>query len=217
MLFRSIKWKTVAEAQATQKYIVCNADEGDSGTFADRMLMEGDPFTLIEGMIIAGIGVGATRGYVYLRSEYPDAIAVMTEAVRVARAFGMLGASVLGSGQAFDMDIRTGAGAYVCGEETSLLNSLEGKRGIVRAKPPLPALQGFLGKPTVVNNVISLATIPVIFEKGAAFYKDFGLGRSRGTIPLQIAGNVQFGGLFEVGFGLSLSEIVIDIDRKSVV
>ena len=206
-----IKWKTVAEAQATQKYIVCNADEGDSGTFADRMLMEGDPFTLIEGMIIAGIGVGATRGYVYLRSEYPDAIAVMTEAVRVARAFGMLGASVLGSGQAFDMDIRTGAGAYVCGEETSLLNSLEGKRGIVRAKPPLPALQGFLGKPTVVNNVISLATIPVIFEKGAAFYKDFGLGRSRGTIPLQIAGNVQFGGLFEVGFGLSLSEIVNDI------
>ena len=206
-----IKWKTVAEAQATQKYIVCNADEGDSGTFADRMLMEGDPFTLIEGMIIAGIGVGATRGYVYLRSEYPDAIAVMTEAVRVARAFGMLGASVLGSGQAFDMDIRTGAGAYVCGEETSLLNSLEGKRGIVRAKPPLPALQGFLGKPTVVNNVISLATIPVIFEKGAAFYKDFGLGRSRGTIPLQIAGNVQFGGLFEVGFGLSLLEIVNDI------
>ena len=206
-----IKWKTVAEAQATQKYIVCNADEGDSGTFADRMLMEGDPFTLIEGMIIAGIGVGATRGYVYLRSEYPDAIAVMTEAVRVARAFGLLGGSVLGSGQAFDMEIRTGAGAYVCGEETSLLNSLEGKRGIVRAKPPLPALEGFLGKPTVVNNVISLATIPVIFEKGAAHYKDFGLGRSRGTIPLQIAGNVQFGGLFETSFGLTLSEIVNDI------
>ncbi len=206
-----IKWKTVAEATADQKYIVCNADEGDSGTFADRMLMEGDPFTLIEGMIIAGIGVGATRGYVYLRSEYPDAIVVMTEAVRRARAFGLLGSSVLGSGQAFDMEIRTGAGAYVCGEETSLLNSLEGKRGIVRAKPPLPALEGFLGKPTVVNNVISLATIPVIFEKGAAHYKNFGLGRSRGTIPLQIAGNVQFGGLFETAFGLSLAEIVNDI------
>ena len=206
-----IKWKTVADAQADQKYIVCNADEGDSGTFADRMLMEGDPFTLIEGIIIAGIAVGATRGYVYLRSEYPDAIVVMTEAVRVARAFGLLGPSVLGSSQAFDMEIRTGAGAYVCGEETSLLNSLEGKRGIVRAKPPLPALEGFLGKPTVVNNVISLATIPVIFEKGAAHYKDFGLGRSRGTIPLQIAGNVQFGGLFETAFGLSLSEIVNDI------
>lgn len=203
-----IKWKTVAEAKADQKYIVCNADEGDSGTFADRMVMEGDPFTLIEGMAIAGIATGATRGYVYLRSEYPDAIEVMTEAVAIARKAGVLGASVLGSGHAFDMDIRTGAGAYVCGEETSLLNSLEGKRGVVRAKPPLPALQGFLGKPTVVNNVISLATIPVILERGAAFYKDFGLGRSRGTIPLQIAGNVKHGGLFEVAFGLTLGEIV---------
>jgi formate dehydrogenase iron-sulfur subunit len=203
-----IKWKTVAEAKADQKYIVCNADEGDSGTFADRMLMEGDPFTLIEGMVIAGIATGATRGYVYLRSEYPDAIEVMTEAVAIARKAGVLGASVLGSGKTFDMEIRTGAGAYVCGEETSLLNSLEGKRGVVRAKPPLPALQGFLGKPTVVNNVISLATIPVILERGAAFYKDFGLGRSRGTIPLQIAGNVKHGGLFEVAFGLTLGEIV---------
>ncbi|MBD1203861.1 MAG: NADH-quinone oxidoreductase subunit NuoF [Rhodobacteraceae bacterium] len=203
-----IKWKTVAEAKADRKYIVCNADEGDSGTFADRMLMEGDPFTLIEGMVIAGIGTGATKGFVYLRSEYPDAIEVMTAAVDIARKSGLLGASVLGSGKAFDMEIRTGAGAYVCGEETSLLNSLEGKRGIVRAKPPLPALQGFMGKPTVVNNVISLATIPVIFERGAAFYKDFGLGRSRGTIPLQIAGNVKFGGLFEVAFGLTLGEIV---------
>ena len=206
-----IKWKTVAGAVADQKYIVCNADEGDSGTFADRMIMEGDPLTLIEGMIIAGIAVGATKGYVYLRSEYPDAIEVMTEAVRVARAAGVLGASVLGSGRAFDMEIRTGAGAYVCGEETSLLNSLEGKRGVVRAKPPLPALEGFLGKPTVVNNVISLATVPVIFERGAAFYKDFGIGRSRGTIPLQIAGNVKHGGLFEVAFGLTLGEIVEQI------
>lgn len=203
-----IKWKTVAEAKADRKYIVCNADEGDSGTFADRMLMEGDPFTLIEGMAIAGIGTGATKGYVYLRSEYPDAIEVMTAAVEIARAAGLLGPSVLGSGKAFDMEIRTGAGAYVCGEETSLLNSLEGKRGTVRAKPPLPALQGFMGKPTVVNNVISLATVPVIFEKGAAHYKDFGLGRSRGTIPLQIAGNVKHGGLFEVAFGLTLGEIV---------
>ncbi|MCZ8334373.1 MAG: NADH-quinone oxidoreductase subunit NuoF [Rhodobacteraceae bacterium] len=206
-----IKWKTVAEAKADRKYIVCNADEGDSGTFADRMLMEGDPFTLIEGMAIAGIGTGATKGFVYLRSEYPDAIEVMTAAVDIARKAGLLGPSVLGSGKAFDMEIRTGAGAYVCGEETSLLNSLEGKRGIVRAKPPLPALQGFMGKPTVVNNVISLATIPVIFEKGAPHYKDFGLGRSRGTIPLQIAGNVKFGGLFEVAFGLTLGQIVDEI------
>ena len=206
-----IKWKTVAEAVADQKYIVCNADEGDSGTFADRMIMEGDPFTLIEGMIIAGLGVGATRGYVYLRSEYPVAIRVMRDAVRIARARGMLGADVLASGRAFDMEIRVGAGAYVCGEETSLLNSLEGKRGTVRAKPPLPALEGFLGRPTVVNNVISLATVPVIFERGAQAYADFGLGRSRGTVTLQIAGNVARGGLFETAFGLTLGEVVTDI------
>ncbi|WP_323778307.1 NADH-quinone oxidoreductase subunit NuoF [Leisingera sp.] len=206
-----IKWNTVRQAEADQKYIVCNADEGDSGTFADRMIMEGDPFCLIEGMAIAGLGVGATKGYVYLRSEYPDAIRVMQEAVRIARANGVLGADVLGSGRAFDMEIRSGAGAYVCGEETSLLNSLEGKRGVVRAKPPLPALEGFLGKPTVVNNVISLATVPVIFEKGAQHYADFGLGRSRGTIPVQIAGNVKHGGLFETGFGMPLGELVLDI------
>ncbi|MGY9045817.1 formate dehydrogenase subunit beta [Puniceibacterium antarcticum] len=206
-----IKWNTVLGAKADQKYIVCNADEGDSGTFADRMIMEGDPFTLIEGMLIAGIGVGATKGYVYLRSEYPDAIKVMNTAVDIARAAGVLGQDVLDSGRAFDMEIRVGAGAYVCGEETSLLNSLEGKRGVVRAKPPLPALEGFLGKPTVVNNVISLATVPVIFERGAKHYADFGLGRSRGTMPVQIAGNVKFGGLFETAFGMPLGELVNDV------
>ncbi|WP_149587287.1 formate dehydrogenase beta subunit [Tabrizicola flagellatus] len=199
-----IKWKTVSEAPGAQKYIVCNADEGDSATFADRMLMEGDPFCLIEGMAIAGLACGASKGYVYLRSEYPVAIRIMREAVRIARAAGILGPE-------FDMEIRVGAGAYVCGEETSLLNSLEGKRGIVRAKPPLPALQGFLGRPTVVNNVISLASVPVIMARGAAFYKDFGLGRSRGTIPLQIAGNVRFGGLYECAFGLTLGQIVNEI------
>ncbi|RJE85341.1 formate dehydrogenase beta subunit [Paracoccus onubensis] len=206
-----IKWKTVMEASAEQKYIVCNADEGDSGTFADRMIMEGDPFTLIEGMAIAGLGVGATRGYVYLRSEYPDAIRVMNDAVRIARQEGVLGPDVLGSGKAFDMEIRMGAGAYVCGEETSLLNSLEGRRGVVRAKPPLPALEGFLGRPTVVNNVISLATIPVIFEKGAAYYSGLGIGRSRGTATLQIAGNIKYGGLFETAFGVTLGEVVNEI------
>jgi formate dehydrogenase iron-sulfur subunit len=175
------------------------------------MIMEGDPFTLIEGMAIAGLGVGATRGYVYLRSEYPDAIVVMRQAVEIARKSGVLGPDVLGSGRAFDMEIRVGAGAYVCGEETSLLNSLEGKRGVVRAKPPLPALEGFLGRPTVVNNVISLATVPVIFERGAQFYADFGLGRSRGTVTLQIAGNVARGGLFETAFGISLDEVVNDL------
>ncbi|GGL64718.1 formate dehydrogenase beta subunit [Wenxinia marina] len=206
-----IKWDTVRLAEAPQKYVVCNADEGDSGTFADRMLMEGDPFSLVEGMAIAGLCVGATKGYVYLRSEYPDAIATMQEAVRRARAARVLGADVLGSGRAFDMEIRVGAGAYVCGEETSLLNSLEGKRGIVRAKPPLPALEGLFGKPTVVNNVISLATVPVILEKGAAHYAGFGRGRSKGTVTLQIAGNVARGGLFETAFGLSLGEIVDDL------
>jgi len=173
--------------------------------------MEGDPFCLIEGMAIAGLAVGATQGYVYLRSEYPDAIAVMQEAVRLARQTGVLGPSVLGCARAFDMEIRVGAGAYVCGEETSLLNSLEGKRGVVRAKPPLPALEGLFGKPTVVNNVISLATVPVILEKGAAQYAAFGLGRSRGTIPIQIAGNVARGGLFETAFGMTLGALVHDI------
>jgi len=199
-----IKWKTVSEAPGERKYIVCNADEGDSATFADRMIMEGDPFVLIEGMTIAGLACGAIKGYVYIRSEYPVAIDIMERAVRIARAEGVLGPQ-------FDMEIRTGAGAYVCGEETSLLNSLEGKRGVVRAKPPLPALQGFMGRPTVVNNVISLASVPVILAKGAAHYKDFGLGRSRGTIPLQIAGNVKHGGLYEVAFGLTLGEIVDQI------
>jgi formate dehydrogenase iron-sulfur subunit len=206
-----IKWETVRTAPGARKYIVCNADEGDSGTFADRMVMEGDPFCLIEGMVIAGLATGATKGFVYIRSEYPDAIAVMSDALRIARAAGVIGPAVLGQGPAFDLEVRVGAGAYVCGEETSLLNSLEGKRGIVRAKPPLPALEGLFGCPTVVNNVLSLATVPVILEKGAAFYAGFGLGRSRGTMPLQIAGNVARGGLFETAFGLPLGHIIHDI------
>ncbi|RVA71953.1 formate dehydrogenase, partial [Mesorhizobium sp. M7A.F.Ca.CA.001.08.2.1] len=206
-----IKWKTVLDTAGDRKYIVCNADEGDSGTFADRMIMEGDPFVLIEGMTIAGIATGATKGFVYVRSEYPHAVAAMNKAVEIARKAGVLGASVLGSPHAFDMEIRVGAGAYVCGEETALLDSLEGKRGMVRAKPPLPAHKGLFGKPTVINNVISLASVPVIMDKGAAFYKDFGMGRSRGTIPVQIAGNVKFAGLFEAAFGMTLGEIVDEI------
>ncbi|TGQ56840.1 NADH-quinone oxidoreductase subunit NuoF [Mesorhizobium sp. M1C.F.Ca.ET.193.01.1.1] len=206
-----IKWKTVLDTAGDRKYIVCNADEGDSATFADRMIMEGDPFVLIEGMAIAGIATGATKGFVYIRSEYPHAVATMNKAVAIARKAGVLGANVLGSPNTFDMEIRVGAGAYVCGEETSLLNSLEGKRGVVRAKPPLPAIQGLFGKPTVINNVISLASVPIIMDKGAAYYKDFGMGRSRGTIPIQIAGNVKHGGLFETAFGMTLGEIVDEI------
>ncbi|QFY61594.1 NADH-quinone oxidoreductase subunit NuoF [Rhizobium grahamii] len=206
-----IKWKTVLDAPGDRKYIVCNADEGDSGTFADRMIMEGDPFVLIEGMAIAGLATGASKGFIYTRSEYPHAIAAMSRAIDIARSAGILGTSVLGSGKTFDMEVRTGAGAYVCGEETALLNSLEGKRGIVRAKPPLPAHKGLFDCPTVINNVISLASVPVIMDKGSAYYRDFGLGRSRGTIPIQIAGNVKHGGLFETAFGISLGELIDDI------
>ena len=206
-----IKWKTVADAKADRKYIVCNADEGDSGTFADRMIMEGDPFVLIEGMTIAGIAVGATKGFIYIRSEYPHAIVVMNDAIRIARRAGMLGNKIAGSDFDFDLEVRAGAGAYVCGEETSLLESLEGKRGVVRAKPPLPAHKGLFGKPTVINNVLSLATVPVIMDKGAEFYKNFGVGRSRGTMPIQLAGNLNYGGLFETAFGITLGELVDDI------
>ena len=184
-----IKWKTVRGAYADQKYIVCNADEGDSGTFSDRLVMESDPYMLIEGMIIAGVAVGAMKGYIYVRSEYPHSIATLNRAIDKARDAGWLGASVLGTSHAFELYVAKGAGAYVCGEETALLESLEGKRGIVRAKPPVPALTGLYGKPTVINNVITLATVPIIFAKGAAFYRDFGMGRSRGTLPFQIAGN----------------------------
>ena len=205
-----IKWETVARAEGPRKYIVCNADEGDSGTFADRMIMEGDPFSVIEGMVIAGLAVGAEKGFVYIRSEYPDAIEVMGRAVELARQSNILGRA-LNSSHEFDIEIRVGAGSYICGEETSLLNSLEGKRGVVRAKPPLPALEGFMGRPTVVNNVLSLATIPVILEKGAAHYAGFGLGRSRGTMPIQIAGNVAYGGLFETAFGMPLGDLVHEI------
>lgn len=206
-----VKWKTVADAPGDRKYIICNADEGDSGTFSDRMIMEGDPFVLIEGMAIAGIATGATKGYVYTRSEYPHAIKTMRAAIDVARAAGILGPSVMGSTHAFDIEVRMGAGAYVCGEETSLLNSLEGKRGVVRAKPPLPALQGLFGRPTVVNNVMSLASVPVILDRGAAFYRDYGVGRSHGTIPIQLAGNIKHGGLYETAFGLTLGELIYDI------
>jgi formate dehydrogenase iron-sulfur subunit len=203
-----IKWKTVLATTADQKYIVCNADEGDSGTFADRMLMEGDPFTLIEGMTIAGLAVGATTGFVYVRSEYPHAIAALKSAIAAARQAGVLGASVAGSGRAFDLEVRTGAGSYVCGEETALLESLEGKRGVVRAKPPLPAHHGLFNRPTVVNNVLTLAAVPFILSEGAKAYADYGLGRSRGTMPIQLAGNVKQGGLFETAFGITLGELV---------
>ncbi len=205
-----IKWKTVLGCEATQKYIVCNADEGDSGTFSDRMIMENDPFVLIEGMTIAGIAVGATQGYIYLRSEYPHALVALNAAIASATEAGYLGNNVLASGKAFHLEVRRAAGAYVCGEETSLLESLEGKRGVVRFKPPLPAIEGLFGKPTVVNNVISLATVPIILDKGAQYYADYGMGRSRGTLPIQLAGNLKHGGLVELAFGITLRELLYD-------
>jgi formate dehydrogenase iron-sulfur subunit len=195
-----IKWKTVFDTKAEQKYIVCNADEGDSGTFSDRMLMEGDPFCLIEGMAIAGLAVGANKGYIYVRSEYPHAYAALNEALEAAGDW-------LGD---FHIEVRKAAGAYVCGEETALLESIEGKRGIVRSKPPLPAISGLFGQPTVINNVITLASVPDIFAQGAAFYRDLGVGRSRGTLPFQLAGNIKFGGLIEVPFGCTLRELLYD-------
>lgn len=205
-----IKWNTVLNTAADQKYIVCNADEGDSGTYSDRMIMEGDPFVLIEGMTIAGIAVGATQGYIYLRSEYPHALQTLNEAIDVAVANNYLGTNILGSGKNFHLEVRRGAGAYVCGEETSLLESLEGKRGIVRFKPPLPAIEGLFGKPTIINNVISLASVPIILDKGGAFYRDYGMGRSRGTLPIQLAGNLKHCGLVEKAFGVTLRELLYD-------
>ncbi|MFO1037235.1 MAG: NADH-ubiquinone oxidoreductase-F iron-sulfur binding region domain-containing protein [Geminicoccaceae bacterium] len=203
-----IKWRTVAAAEAPRKYVVCNADEGDSGTFADRMLMEGDPFVVIEGMAIAGIATGAEKGFIYIRSEYPHSFRAMRKAIRIAYDNELLGRDVLGSGKVFDLEARLGGGAYICGEETSLLESLEGRRGQVRFKPPLPAISGLFGKPTVINNLISLASVPIILAEGGAFYRDFGMGRSHGTLPFQLAGNIKHGGLVESAFGLTLRDLV---------
>ena len=206
-----VKWQTVLRAPGAPKYVVCNADEGDSGTFSDRMVMEGDPFVLVEGMTIAAFATGGTKGYIYIRSEYPHAAAALNYAIAVARRENLLGPNVMGAGFAFDIEARIGAGAYVCGEETSMLDSIEGKRGQVRVKPPLPAHVGLFGKPTVINNVISFASVPWILAEGGAAYRDFGMGRSRGTMPIQLAGNIRYGGLFETAFGVTLGELVEDI------
>ena len=205
-----IKWQTVLDTPGEQKYIVCNADEGDSGTFADRLLMESDPYQLIEGMTIAGLAVGANQGYIYLRSEYPVAHKILNDAIKRATEAGFLGTNICDSGKDFFLEVRLGAGAYICGEETSLLESLEGKRGMVRAKPPLPAIEGLFGKPTVVNNVLTLGAAATIMEQGSDSYRDFGMGRSRGTLAVQLAGNVKRGGLIELAFGITLRQVIED-------
>ena len=197
-----IKWRTVHDTPADRKYVVVNADEGDSGTFADRLIMEGDPFRLIEGMLIAGRAIGADTGVVYLRSEYPLAAEVFSEAIAAARGLGLL--------ETFDIELFVGAGAYICGEETSLLESLEGKRGEIRAKPPVPAIAGLFGRPTLVHNVITLCAVPAILEHGGAAYAELGVGRSTGTMTFQLAGNVERGGLIELPFGVSLRELIED-------
>ncbi|MHB8475627.1 MAG: formate dehydrogenase beta subunit [Steroidobacteraceae bacterium] len=211
-----IKWKTVLGAEGAQKYIVCNADEGDSGTFSDRMLMEGDPFVLIEGMTIAGLATGASRGYIYLRWEYPQAKLALESAIDAAYAANYLGEGLLGGAKTFHLEVRMGAGAYICGEETSLLESLEGKRGQVRFKPPLPAIQGLFGKPTVINNVITFASVPIILDRGGEFYQNLGMARSRGTLPMQLAGNIKYGGLVEIAFGMTLRELMYDFGGGSL-
>jgi len=205
-----VKWNTVLNAEADEKFVCCNADEGDSGTFADRMMIEGDPFCLIEGMTIAALAVGATAGYVYMRSEYPHATDTLRHAIRLAYDEGWLGENIHGTDRTFHLEARVGAGAYICGEETAMLESLEGKRGMVRAKPPLPALQGLFGKPTVVNNVLSLCAVPIILDRGADYYRDFGVGRSRGTLPFQLAGNIRQGGIVEKAFGVTLHELLYE-------
>lgn len=205
-----IKWKTVHDLAADQKYVACNADEGDSGTFADRMLMEGDPFCLIEGMTIAAVAGGATKGYIYVRSEYPHSVHNLRQAIEIARAANWLGDNIQGSGYSFDLFVRMGAGAYVCGEETSMLESLEGKRGLVRYKPPIPAIEGLFGKPTIINNVMSFAAVPIILAKGGEFYKNYGIGRSRGTLAFQITGNIKQGGLVEKAFGVTTRQLIED-------
>ncbi len=203
-----IKWRTVADTESDQKYIACNADEGDSGTFSDRMLMEADPFKLIEGMIVAGYATGSTKGIIYLRSEYPIALDWLSQAIEISYANNLLGPDIRGSGVQFDLEIFVGAGAYICGEETSMLESLEGKRGQIRFKPPLPAVAGLFGKPTLVHNVITLASVPGIFEIGAEEYASLGVGASTGTMPFQISGNVKRGGLIEIPFGASVRTLI---------
>jgi formate dehydrogenase iron-sulfur subunit len=205
-----IKWKTVHDLKGAEKYVACNADEGDSGTFADRMLMEGDPYCLIEGMTIAAVAGSATKGYIYVRSEYPHAVHVLREAIEIARKANWLGDNIQGTNYSFDLFVRMGAGAYICGEETSMLESIEGKRGIVRYKPPIPAIEGLFSKPTIINNVMSFAAVPIIIAKGGEFYRDYGVGRSRGTLAFQLAGNIKQGGLVEKAFGVTTRQLVED-------
>ena len=203
-----IKWKTVLDCADELKFVCCNADEGDSGTFADRMVMEGDPFMLIEGMTIAAHAVGASEGYLYIRSEYPDAVATMRRAIGIAREHGWLGTNILGSALDFDLHVRVGAGAYICGEETALLDSLEGRRGQPRLRPPFPAVAGLYASPTVVNNVESIASVPPIIVNGIEWFRSMGSEKSPGFTLYSLSGHVTKPGQYEAPLGITLRELL---------
>jgi NADH:ubiquinone oxidoreductase, NADH-binding (51 kD) subunit len=205
------KWEFAYKQQSDTKYIICNADEGDPGAYMDRSVLEGDPHSVLEGMAIAGYAIGAQKGYIYIRAEYPLAVKRLEIAIKQARAAGLLGKNIFGTNFSFDIELRMGAGAFVCGEETALINSIEGKRGEPRKKPPFPAQKGVFGKPTVINNVETLANVPVIIEKGAQFFRKFGTEKSPGTKVFALAGKVNITGLVEVPLGTPLRTIVFDI------
>ena len=206
-----VKWGLMpADESMNIRYLLCNADEMEPNTWKDRMLMEQLPHLLVEGMLISARALKAYRGYIFLRGEYVDAAANLNRAIEEAKAAGLLGKNIFGSGFDFELFVHTGAGRYICGEETALLESIEGKRGTVRPKPPLPAIGGLFGKPTVINNVISLASVPIILDKGGAYYKDYGMGRSLGTLPIQLTGNIARGGLIEKAFGITLRELLYE-------
>ena len=206
-----VKWSLAAGNKADQKYVCCNADEGDPGAFMDRSIMEGDPHSIVEAMCICGYSIGSSKGLVYIRAEYPLAINRLKKAIEQARAFGLLGDHILGTDFSFDIEIRYGAGAFVCGEETALIHSMEGKRGEPTLKPPFPAESGYLGKPTNVNNVETLANIPIILTKGAEWFASIGTERSKGTKVFALAGKINNVGLIEVPMGTTLREVIYEI------
>ncbi len=206
-----LKWRFARQAEGDIKYLVCNADEGDPGAFMNRRVLEGDPHSVVEGMIIAAYAIGAKQGYVYCRAEYPIAVSTMNLAIKQARSMGLLGKNILGTGFSFDMEVRMGAGAFVCGEETALMASIEGGRGEPRTRPPFPAQKGLWGKPTNINNVETYANIPLIILRGAEWFGTMGTEKSKGTKTFALAGDVNNTGLIEVPFGITLREIIFDV------
>ena len=206
-----LKWKFAAAAQNDQKYVCCNADEGDPGAFMDRSVLEGDPHSILEAMAIAGYAIGSNQGYIYVRAEYPIAVKRLNLAIKQAKEYGLLGNNIFGTDFSFDIELRLGAGAFVCGEETALMTSIEGKRGEPRPRPPFPANKGLFGKPTILNNVETLANIPVIINKGPEWFNKIGTEKSKGTKVFAVGGKINNTGLIEIPMGMTLREIIYDI------